>query len=149
LQYKGFTFIAMLGGKGGYYKYNQTARDMANPAKRMHADFWNMPTAQLTPIYNDQTRWVERADFLKVRQMTVSYTVPAAALAQTRFIKRLNIALTGANLFTWSQYQGGYDIESETNGSSASGASWAWTRGIDSWDGGIPKTYTLSLNIGF
>jgi hypothetical protein len=139
----------MFGGKAGYYKYNQTARDMANPAKRQHKNYWDMPTAQLTTIYNDQTHWVQRADFLKLRQFTVSYTVPKAYLDQTRFIKRLNVGFTGANLFTWSKYQGGYDIESETNGSSAAGASWAWTRGIDSWDGGIPKTYTLSLNVGF
>ena len=144
--YKGLNISALIGGKAGFFKYNQTARDMANPTKRQHADFWDIPTAQLTPIYNDQTRWVQAADFIKLRQVNISYTVPAAMLRNTRFIKRLNVGLTGANLVTWSKYQGAYDVESETSGS---GLTSAWARGIDSWDGGIPRTYTFSLNIGF
>ena len=145
-QYKGFTVSTLVGGKFGFYKYNQTARDMANPAKRQHVDFWDMPTAQLTAIYNDQTRWVQNADFIKLRQLTIAYTVPKSALAQTKFIKRLDVGFTGANLAQWTKYQGAYDVESETSGS---GLSAAWARGIDSWDGGIPRTYTFSLNIGF
>ncbi len=148
-QYKGFSINALIGGKGGFYKYNLTARNLANPAKRQHSDYWNMPTAQLTPIYNDSNNWVERGDFIKLRQLGLSYVVPKAMLDQTKFIKRLSVALTGSNLFTSSKYSGGYDVESETNGSSAANASWAWVRGIDSWDGGMPKTYTLSVNIGF
>ncbi len=122
---------------------------MANPTKRQHEDYWSLPTADLTTLYNDQTRWVQRADFIKLRQLTLSYTVPKQYLEQSRYIKRLNLGFTGANLFTYTKFSGAYDVESETNGSSASGASWAWTRGIDSWDGGIPKSYTFSLNVGF
>ena len=149
LQYKGLTFTMLLGGKGGFYKYNLTARTLANPTKRQNIDYWDMPTAQLTPIYNDSNKWVERGDFIKLRQLTLSYTVPKALLKQTKFIKRLNIGFTGANLYTWSNYVGGYDVEAETNGSSSANAAWAWARGIDSWDGGMPRTYTFSLNIGF
>ncbi|MFN4147194.1 MAG: SusC/RagA family TonB-linked outer membrane protein [Runella sp.] len=146
LTYKGLTFNMLVGGKAGFYRFNQTARDMANPTKRQHVDFWNLPTAQLTPIFNDQNRWVERGDFLKLRQLTLSYNVPTSYLKQTRFIKRCNIGFTGANLFVWTKYSGGYDVEAETSGS---GATNAWARGIDSWDGGMPRTYTLSFNIGF
>ena len=149
LSYQGFTVSALIGGKAGFFKYNQTARDMANPTKRQHEDYWSLPTADLTTLYNDQTRWVQRADFIKLRQLTLSYTVPKQYLEQSRYIKRLNLGFTGANLFTYTKFSGAYDVESETNGSSASGASWAWTRGIDSWDGGIPKSYTFSLNVGF
>lgn len=146
LNIKGFTISTLIGGKFDFLKYNQTARDMANPVKRQHADFWDMPTAQLTPIYNDQTQWVQRGDFVKLRQLSIAYAVPKAALAQTKFIKRLDVALVGANLAQWTKYEGGYDVEAETSGA---GLTSAWARGIDSWDGGIPKTYTLSVNIGF
>lgn len=149
VSYKGLEFAALLGGKSGYYKYNQTARDMANPTKRMHADYWNLPTAELTPIFNNQANWVQKADFLKLRQLNLSYNVPKALLAKTKVIKKLNIGLVGSNLITWSNYNGGYDVEAETNGSTAGNAAWAWTRGIDSWDAGMPRTYTLSFNIGF
>lgn len=149
VNYKGFEFGALLGGKAGYFKYNQTARDLANPTKRMHVDYWNLPLTELNAIYNDQSRWVQKANFIKLRQVNVSYTVPKAVLAKTKFVKKLNIGLTGANLIAWSKYRGGYDIESETNGSSAGNAAWAWTRGIDSWDAGMPRTYTLSFNVGF
>jgi TonB-dependent starch-binding outer membrane protein SusC len=147
--WKGIQLSALIGGKSGYYKYNQTARDMANPTKRMHASYWNLPTADLTTLYNNQANWVQKADFLKLRQLNLNYNVPKKILEKTKAIKKANIGLTGTNLFTWSKYTGAYDIEAETNGSTGANAAWAWTRGIDSWDAGIPKTYTLSLNIGF
>jgi TonB-dependent starch-binding outer membrane protein SusC len=150
ITYKGLSLIALIGGKSGLYKYNQTARDLANPTKRMHVDYWNVATADLTILYNDQSKWVQKADFLKLRQLNISYAVPRATLEKTvKYVKKLNISLVGSNLITWSKYQGGYDIESETGGSGAANAAWAWTRGIDSWDGGVPRTYTLSFNIGF
>ena len=145
-QYGGLTLSALVGGKGGFFKYNQTARDLANPTKRQHAEFWDTPTAQLTSIYNDQTRWVQRADFIKLRQLNIAYNVPSSMLKNTKFIKRLNVGLTGANLAQWTTYSGGYDVEAETSGS---GLTSAWARGIDSWDGGMPRSYTLSVNIGF
>ncbi len=147
--YKGIELGALLGGKSGFFKYNQTDRDMANPVKRMHSQYWSLPAADLKILYDNQANWVQKADFLKLRQVNLNYTVPKSLLTKTKFIKKLNVGLVGANLITWSKYNGGYDIESETNGSTGANAAWAWTRGIDSWDGGIPKTYTLSFNIGF
>ncbi len=149
ISYKGLTLIAMLGGKSGFYKYNQTARDLANPVKRMHVDYWNLPVADLTALYNDQTKWVQKANFTKLRQVNLSYNVPKAKLETVKYVKKLSISLIGSNLITWSKYNGGYDIESETGGSTAANAAFAWTRGMDSWDGGVPRSYTLSLNIGF
>jgi TonB-dependent starch-binding outer membrane protein SusC len=145
LSYKGFNLQAMLGGKTGHYRYNLTERDLADPTVRMHKEYWNLPADQALTRFNDLSQWVQKADFLKLRQLGLSYSyVKPADL--TGFVKNVTVSIVGANLITWSTYKGGYDIEAETSGSSAGNA---WVRGIDSWEAGPPRTWTVSFNIGF
>jgi TonB-dependent starch-binding outer membrane protein SusC len=145
LTWKDLSLNVMFGGKFGMKRFNSTARDLANPTKRQHADYWNLPQADLVALYADQNKWVEDASFIKLRQLTIAYNIPSKLLKKVR-LNKANISLTGMNLFTSTKYIGGYDIESETSGS---GSQNAWVRGLDSWEGGMPKTYTLSFNVGF
>ena len=142
--YKNFTLLALFGGKGGYYRFNSTERDLSDPTVRMHKDNWSLPLDQATAKFNDLTQWVQKADFVKLRQLGVSYTYTPTGMK--KFIKSVTIGINGSNLFTWSKYKGGYDIESETSGS---GAGNAWVRSIDAWEAGAPKQWTASFNIGF
>jgi TonB-linked SusC/RagA family outer membrane protein len=156
LDYKGLYFRMLWGGKSGMKKFNATARDLAAPTTRMHEDYWNTPRTDLVGatgtggVFNNFSQWVQDASFLKLRFLTLGYNVPRNVLNGSFFkasrVKSLNVSLTGANLLTFSSYKGGYDIESETSGS---GGGNAWVRGIDSWEAGIPRSYTFSLNIGF
>jgi TonB-dependent starch-binding outer membrane protein SusC len=143
--YKGITLSAMLGGKTGFYRYNSTDRDLSNPAARMHKDYWNMPQDQLLNQFNDFAFWVQKADFLKLRQLNLSYTYNKPATVKG-FVRNFTVGIAGANLLTWSKYKGAYDIESETSGS---GGGNAWVRGVDAWEGGMPRSWTLSLGVGF
>ncbi len=145
IDYKGLSLRALFGGKWGQKRFNAASRDLADPTRRMHKDYWNLPTADVTALVNNLDTWVEDGSFFKLRQLTISYDVHGELL-KSLGMKRLTISGTGANLKTWSKYDGAYDIESETSGS---GSQNAWVRGMDFWEIGMPKTYTLSLNVGF
>jgi TonB-dependent starch-binding outer membrane protein SusC len=144
IAYKKFTLIALLGGKNGYYRYNTTDRDLANPTVRMHKEFWNLPLDQATTKFNDLSQWVQKADFVKLRQLGLSYTY--TPMDMTGIVKSFTVGINGSNLYTWSKYKGGYDIESETSGA---GAGNSWVRGIDAWEAGPPRQWTVSFNVGF
>ena len=144
IAYKNFTFMALLGGKSGHYRFNTTERDLADPSIRMHKDYWNLSPADAAIQYNNLANWIQKADFMKLRQLSLSYTYTPRD--RSNFIKDIKVSLIGSNLYTWSQYKGGYDIESETSGS---GAGNAWVRGIDAWEAGPPRQWTVSFNIGF
>jgi TonB-linked SusC/RagA family outer membrane protein len=51
-------------------------------------------------------RWLEDGSFVRLNNLTVSYTYPGKLI----FIRDMTIYLTGINLFTWSKYLG-YDPE--------------------------------------
>ncbi len=145
VSWKDLSLNIMVGGKFGMKRFNSTSRDLANPTKRQHVDYWNLPQADLVALYANQDKWVEDASFIKLRQLTLAYNIPSKLLKKVRLTKA-NISLTGSNLFTSSKYIGGYDVESETSGS---GSPNAWVRGLDSWEAGMPKSYTVSFNVGF
>ena len=47
------------------------------------------------------SNYVTSGDFRKLREIALSYDVPAVALAKTRFIKGLTISVQGRNLAMW------------------------------------------------
>jgi TonB-linked SusC/RagA family outer membrane protein len=47
--------------------------------------------------------WVEPADFLKLRSISLTYQIPQRFL---RYVKNADITLAGTNLFTWTKYTG-------------------------------------------
>jgi TonB-linked SusC/RagA family outer membrane protein len=150
----GFFARVLVGGKAGNRRFNSTERDLVNPAVRMHRDFWNLPagtaidapgTPTLFGMFNNTSMWVQDASFTKLRQVTIGYTIPHEWL-ESFIVKKITVSLTGANLLTFSNYRGGYDVESETSGFNIANG---WVRNQDAWEGGIPRSYTLSVNIGF
>ena len=52
---------------------------------------------------HDADYWIEKGDFLKLRQVALTYDVPAR---WTRFADKASITLAGQNLFTWTDYTG-------------------------------------------
>jgi TonB-dependent starch-binding outer membrane protein SusC len=143
IAYKNFTLLSLYGGKGGYYRLNTTDRDLADPSVRYHKEFWNLPLDAATAKYNDYTQWIQKADFLKLRQLALTYNYTPAS---SNFVKSMTFGIVGSNLITWSSYKGGYDIEAETSGSASGNA---WVRGIDAWEAGAPRQWTFTFNIGF
>jgi TonB-linked SusC/RagA family outer membrane protein len=49
--------------------------------------------------------YVNSADFWKLREVSINYTLPQSLIAKTRFIKEASIGLVGRNLATWRAKQ--------------------------------------------
>ncbi|WP_045687642.1 SusC/RagA family TonB-linked outer membrane protein [Hymenobacter sp. AT01-02] len=61
------------------------------------AEFW----ANSSYNRNIAANYVTKGDFFKLREVSLSYALPAALLANTRYIKGVSLNLYGRNLYTW------------------------------------------------
>jgi TonB-dependent starch-binding outer membrane protein SusC len=59
-----------------------------------------------TFMRGDVRPYVEDASFVKLREVTVSYTLPRRLAAQLGPLKRLELSMTGRNLTTFTRYSG-------------------------------------------
>ena len=117
--YRAFTFSFVLDyQKGGsiinltqfLYDDAETAEDFGSPA--WEARMVGFDNGVMTP-------YIEDASFLKLRELSVGVSLPAAWLQQTRIgLANARISLTGRNLLTWQNYSG-LDAEVANLGSAA------------------------------
>jgi hypothetical protein len=108
---------------------NETYVSGAGWAHR-HYHGYRMPSAQS----------VFEANYVKLRELTLGYSFPAALFNGT--IKQLRLTAYGRNLFTWGLDQQGFDPEMTSNGSG----------NVQGIDGGLQpmfRTYGLSLKLNF
>jgi TonB-linked SusC/RagA family outer membrane protein len=128
--------------KGGHYLFNvkdwrrdraglswATVNPQANPDEVLAREF-------ASENYFD----IQKADFLKLRDLSLSYDLPAGIVG--RFADRATLMLAGHNLRIWTKY-GGADPEVNFNGGSAT-----FGRN-DSWTVPTPRSYTFSIALGF
>jgi TonB-linked SusC/RagA family outer membrane protein len=82
-----------------------------------NAGFWT------DGINRDVTsNYVTSADFWKLRELSLSYNVPASFLAKTKFIKGCTLSVQGRNLFVWLAKDNYYtDPEYSSAGNSSNG----------------------------
>lgn len=83
---------------------------------------------------------VQRADFVKLRDLSVSYELPARLVS--RFADHASLMLAGHNLRIWTKY-GGADPELNFDGGSST-----FNRN-DSWTVPPTRSYSISLTLGF
>ena len=93
------------------------------------------PGTQLT------NRQVYDGSFLRVRNLTLGYSLPAALLQRAK-LQSLRLYLTGQNLFTFTRYPG-YDPETSINGGSLV------TPGLDQSSYPGIRVFTGGLTVGF
>jgi len=128
--------------KGGHYQFNvkdwrrdragvswATVNPQANPDEVLARAF-------AAENYFD----VQKADFLKLRDLSLSYDLPVRLRGHGA--DRATLMLAGRNLKIWTKY-GGADPEVNFDGGSAT-----FNRN-DSWTVPSPRRYTLSLAVGF
>lgn len=93
-----------------------------------------------------QTRYLQDASYIRLKNVTLDYTLPTS-FCQALNLKRVQIYLTGNNIFTWSnlfKHAENFDpevIESPKNDMS--------NRGGQGYAYPMLKSYTLGLNITF
>ncbi|MGH7602690.1 MAG: hypothetical protein ACRENK_01690, partial [Gemmatimonadaceae bacterium] len=83
---------------------------------------------------------IQKADFVKLRDLSLSYDLPPAMVA--RFADHATLMLAGHNLRTWTKY-GGADPELNFNGGVST-----FNRN-DSWTLPPTRNYTFSVAVGF
>ncbi len=160
LSYKGFGLSFQFDWVYGSHLYNQTKEWMYRDG--IHGDFGDKVTiTNRTAAYSNyyfsayadmwgsingarnsiKDYFYEDASFLRLRNVSLSYD--AAKLIKLRFVKKLQLVLTGRNLWTVTKYTG---MDPEVNsGASNSG----FDRGVDYVSMPNSKTYQATLNIGF
>ena len=96
-----------------------------------------VPSAKGYVKYDVYSRFVEDGSFLRLKNVTLGYTLPEF-WTKKAYISRLRIYASGQNLFCWTGYSG-YDPEVSTASSSP------MTPGLD-W-GAYPKSRVLTFGI--
>ena len=94
-----------------YFFENPNVFGGFNQTKRI-ADFWKQPGDEsLFPAYNAQftqfdSRLVENASFMRLKNLTISYNLPSSLLTRTRIISGAKVFVSSRNLLTFTNYMG-------------------------------------------
>lgn len=96
-----------------------TTFDVYNLSKRMLYDRWkqpgdvtDVPRYGVTPQFD--THLLENASFLRLKNLTVGYTLPTSLLKKSRFFSAARVYAQAQNLFTFTDFSG-LDPESNSN----------------------------------
>jgi len=117
--YKGFALQSDFAFSEGKYLINNDRYFYENPTtfagfnqSTRILDYWQQPGDEsLFPRYGVQftqfdSRLVEDASFLRMKNLSFSYTVPAALLSKTNFFSGARVFVSGRNLLTFTKYLG-------------------------------------------
>ena len=94
-------------------------------------------------------RWIEDADFLRIRNLQLGYTVPASVLESLTdgFVSRVRVYVGSQNLFTFTNYLG-FDPE-VTRGFSFQKGEFPLATGQDSGGSPQPRIFQLGAQVTF
>jgi TonB-linked SusC/RagA family outer membrane protein len=130
LNWKGFDVSGFFQGIGGVYKYNwalNSGVEMASQGNNQWINVLNrwtesnkhewdandpanaLPRAvRGDPAGNNRfsSRFIEKAGYLRLRNLTVGYQVPKTLLGQSGYIERVRLYVSGSNLMTLTKWSG-------------------------------------------
>jgi TonB-dependent starch-binding outer membrane protein SusC len=155
---------SMFDYQGGHYQMNykeynrcatvangpnceRLAKPGVSPEDRALYGSTGTPTTVTLPM--TQTLFLEKADFVKLRDVSVSYTLPRSLTSKTR-MESASIVLSGHNLAMWTKYTG---LDPEVNGYGSnvvrgSGSSSQFVR-VDAYSMPMTRRYTMQLNVNY
>ena len=153
--FENFRVYALIDFKGGNYTFNQRERNRNQAANRNSLRF-NDPSNPLTAldsayISGNATRpWIQPADFVKLRDLSVSYTLPTE-LATRAGAQNVMVTLAGHNLgFISKRYPG---IDPEVNFAGQQNfftySSFAQFARTDSYTLPMTRRLTASVSVNF
>ena len=90
-------------------------------------------------IDND-SRWIEDGSYLRLKNITLAYNLPASILEGTKVLRSVRIYGSITNLYTWTKYSG-YDPEAATGRDAYAG--------VDIASYPSQRNFVIGLNIGF
>lgn len=142
--FRNLAAFVLLDYKGGFYQFN--VRDFRRNNSNL-TDFMTNPSSDPTEVairhgYPQLTKpWIQPADFIKLRDVSLTYTIPARFL-QRFGTERASLTLAAHNVgILWTRY-GGLDPEANFDGADDFNRNDAWT---------MPqlRRITASLNVSF
>ncbi|MCD8079108.1 MAG: SusC/RagA family TonB-linked outer membrane protein, partial [Bacteroides sp.] len=123
---KTFTYEA-----GKTYQIGDTERTGEYMIQEYYSKYYN----------KEASHFATKPNWLRLRGISLSYSIPTTALAKTKFIKGCTFSLAGDNLLVWTNYKG-LDPENSVAGSGVTGSS---STGIDYC--GVPSTASMSFGV--
>ncbi len=160
VQYKGFTLSSILYYNYGNYIVNGimffTDSDGANitdnastrmlDAWQKPGDITDVPRQDMTNSQHYSTRYLEDASYLRLRDLTLSYSIPERFIEKVK-LSRASIFIKGTNLFTYSPNFSGFDPEVGNPSEESSGFSPFGTF----YDFSYPtsRTFTFGVEVSF
>ncbi len=144
-------------------KAAQTEAILLNPAstpqQRMDAGiYWAEHLKALSPL--DGLNEVHRADFIRFRELDLTYNVPAQLVSRYVHASTASITFSGRNIGLWTRFPSSDPEMAEqglrSGGLTSDGAPTTanpldanFRTGITAWGFPIPHEYTMSVRIGF
>jgi TonB-linked SusC/RagA family outer membrane protein len=149
ISYKGFTLSSLFSFVADRYRQNSSLAivedvglaGFANQSTTI-LNAWTTP-GQVTDIPAlsfgglravDGDRYIEDASFLRLRNVTLSYTVDSKILEKTNILSGMRIFVQGTNLVTWTKWRG-FDPESNQS--------------TGFFDYPVPRTFSLGFDLNF
>ena len=103
-----------------------------------------MPRAEPSDPNNNRrisTRYIEDGSFIRLKNITIGYTLPQSVLRRFR-LNTLRIYASSQNVFTWTDYSG-YDPEIGSFNQNP------LISGVDNGRYPISRSFTFGLNMNF
>ncbi len=133
--YKNFDLTIFFQGSYGNQLFNENKQQLESLSGQQNAsvsvlDRWTpenpgnvIPRAFEDPSVTNSDRFVEDGSFLRLKNLTLGYTLPSAVASRVR-LTHIKFYIAAQNIFTWTNYSG-YDPEVSRNGQNT------LTQGID------------------
>ena len=159
LNYKQIDFSFTFQGQWGAQLYNQAGQyqetgfgnGLDNQDEYIFNNRWQNP-GDITDVpqarlftnngHSTSTRYLQDADFIRLRNLTLGYSLPQQALDRLG-MSRVRVYLSGLNLLTITDYRG-YDPESSNDDANTN-----TNVGSTFYSGPPAKVYTIGLNLTF
>ena len=115
--YKGFDVNIFFQGAFDYYLYNMNRLVLESTTGADALNRWVANTNENTSVPREgyflgtygsyvNSRFVEKASYVRLKSVSVGYNVPEALLKHVRFIQGIKVYATGQNLWTITKYTG-------------------------------------------
>jgi TonB-linked SusC/RagA family outer membrane protein len=119
LRYKGFDLNVLFSWQQGAYKMDNLEYFVENPVgflavgynQSADLNMWTKPgdvASTPSPLYgtNFSSKLIHNASFVRLRDVTLGYTVPKTVTSKLKFVSNINIYVQGTNLFMWTKWRG-------------------------------------------
>ncbi len=140
VSYKKWAFRAQIDMVNGVDVFNadfRTRQGVGNGKIAQQEQQGLLPRGYISGIYAIEEWRIDKGDYVKLRELSISYNVGKVA-----FANNLSINFSGRNLISWDKYKG-YDPEVNSGGQSTI------LRGIDFGATPIPRTFSFGIKADF